>query len=166
MLGLRAKDRVDTLLNNEFKYRDADYDRLLAKYHDLCSRTVYLPWFEHPTSTAMGVTVSDMYEQKCVNVPFNEVPSGASFLCNVVGDGMEPDYCEGDIVFVKLVHEIPIGEIGLYNIDGRGVMRVEAGDRLMLPSGRYPDIMKADLETVIVTGMVVGKWEHPLKEQK
>ena len=79
----------------------------------------------------------------------------ADFAVEVDGDSMEPDYHDGEIVFVKLADEVPVGSVGLFIHDGRGYIKERGEKCLISRNPEYPDI-HGECKTV---GVVIGKAE-------
>lgn len=79
----------------------------------------------------------------------------ADFAVEVDGDSMEPDYHDGEIVFVKLVDEVPVGSVGLFIHDGKGYIK-ERGEKCLI--SRNPDYPDIHGECCVV-GAVIGKAE-------
>ena len=79
----------------------------------------------------------------------------ADFAVEVDGDSMEPDYHDGEIVFIKLADEVPIGSVGLFIHDGKGYIKERGEKCLISRNPDYPDI-HGECKTV---GVVIGKAE-------
>ena len=79
----------------------------------------------------------------------------ADFAVEVDGDSMEPDYHDGEIVFIKLADEVPVGAVGLFIHDGRGYIKERGEKCLISRNPDYPDIYG---ECKMV-GVVIGKAE-------
>lgn len=79
----------------------------------------------------------------------------ADFAVEVDGDSMEPDYHDGEIVFVKLADEVPVGAVGLFIHDGKGYIK-ERGEKCLI--SRNPDYPDIHGECCVV-GAVIGKAE-------
>lgn len=82
----------------------------------------------------------------------------ADFAVEVDGDSMEPDYHNGDIVFVKLSEDVPVGAVGLFVHDGKGYIK-ERGETCLI--SRNPDYPNIEGECRVV-GAVIGKAEQAL----
>lgn len=82
----------------------------------------------------------------------------ADFAVEVDGDSMEPDYHNGDIVFVKLSEDVPVGAVGLFVHDGKGYIKERGEKYLISRNPDYPDI-HGECRTV---GVVIGKAELAL----
>lgn len=82
----------------------------------------------------------------------------ADFAVEVDGDSMEPDYHDGEIVFVKLSEDVPVGAVGLFVHDGKGYIKERGEKYLISRNPDYPDI-HGECRTV---GVVIGKAEPAL----
>ena len=82
----------------------------------------------------------------------------ADFAVEVDGDSMEPDYHDGDIVFVRLSEDVPVGAVGLFIHDGRGYIK-ERGETCLI--SRNPDYPNIEGECRVV-GAVIGKAEQAM----
>ena len=80
----------------------------------------------------------------------------ADFAVEVDGDSMEPDYHDGDIVFVKLSEDVPVGKVGLFVHDGKGYIKERGETCLISRNPEYEDI-HGECMTV---GEVIGKAEQ------
>ena len=79
----------------------------------------------------------------------------ADFAVEVDGDSMEPDYHDGEIVFIRLADEVPFGSVGLFIHDGKGYIK-ERGEKCLI--SRNPDYENICGECKTV-GAVIGKAE-------
>ena len=79
----------------------------------------------------------------------------ADFAVEVDGESMEPDYHDGDIVFVKLAEDVPVGAVGLFIHDGKGYIKERGETCLISRNPEYENIC-GECRTV---GAVIGKAE-------
>ena len=79
----------------------------------------------------------------------------ADFAVEVDGASMEPDYHDGDIVFVKLADEVPVGAVGLFIHDGKGYIK-ERGEKCLISRNPEYENICGECRTV---GAVIGKAE-------
>lgn len=88
-----------------------------------------------------------------------EVPEGANFGVRVAGDSMEPEYHDGQIVWVRQQRSLMTGETGIFLYDGCAYLkRLSAGeDRLALHSlnPAYADILVSPELPLRVLGKVL-----------
>lgn len=59
-----------------------------------------------------------------ISFPAASIPPGAEFGIRVSGDSMEPVYQDGQIVWVKQVEHLAVGEVGIFICDGDGFIKV------------------------------------------
>ena len=79
----------------------------------------------------------------------------ADFAVEVDGDSMEPDYHDGDIVFVKLSEDVPVGAVGLFIHDGKGYIK-ERGEKCLISRNPEYENICGECRTV---GAVIGRAE-------
>ena len=82
----------------------------------------------------------------------------ADFAVEVDGDSMEPDYHDGEIVFVRLSEDVPVGKVGLFIHEGKGYIKERGEKYLISRNPDYPDI-HGECRAV---GVVIGKAEPAL----
>ena len=56
--------------------------------------------------------------------PADEIPDGAEFAIRISGDSMEPVYSSGQIIWVQLCKELRPGEVGIFEYDGNGYVKM------------------------------------------
>lgn len=79
----------------------------------------------------------------------------ADFAVEVDGRSMEPDYLDGEIVFIKLADEVPVGFVGLFIHDGKGYIK-ERGEKCLISRNPEYENIFGECKTV---GLVIGKAE-------
>lgn len=109
-------------------------------------------------SAGMGYDLDNADEWRDVRIYDCPEAYQADFAVEVDGDSMEPDYHDGDIVFVKLSEDVPVGAVGLFIHDGRGYIKERGEKYLISRNPDYPDI-HGECRTV---GVVIGKAELAL----
>ena len=89
-----------------------------------------------------------------------EVPEGAHFGVRVAGDSMEPEFHDGQTVWVRQQRSLMTGEIGIFLYDGSAYLKqlVAHSDRLALHSlnPAYSDILISPELPLRVLGKVLG----------
>ena len=106
-------------------------------------------------SAGMGYDLDNADEWRDVRIYDCPEAYQADFAVEVDGDSMEPDYHDGDIVFVKLSEDVPVGAVGLFIHDGKGYIKERGEKYLISRNPDYPDI-HGECMTV---GEVIGKAE-------
>ena len=79
----------------------------------------------------------------------------ADFAVEVDGKSMEPDYLDGEIVFIKLADEVPVGFVGLFIHDGKGYIK-ERGEKCLISRNPEYENIFGECKTV---GLVIGRAE-------
>ena len=91
--------------------------------------------------------------------PENEINKNADYVIGVNGDSMEPEYSDGDIVYVQKTDHIEVGDIGIFQ-KGNSIYIKKAGENgLISLNSKYPPLT-ADDDRIIVLGKVLGKAEE------
>ena len=94
---------------------------------------------------------------------FDDIPSdtvqapdaNADFIIGVNGDSMEPDYSDGEKLYIKKVERINPGEVGIFTINNECFLKEYGKDGLVSRNKKYDDI--PGNEDVRLIGKVVGK---------
>lgn len=92
-------------------------------------------------------------------IRIKDVPEAdeADFIVEVDGDSMEPNYHDGDLVFIKLSSEVPLGSVGLFRKGGCGYIKRCGEDHLISDNPDYDDIYQYDGgDCIECIGMVIG----------
>lgn len=122
-IGEYTPDDPFSELNEEGIKKAKEYIALLVKSGDYAreDRSVLpscreIRLYDLPASAGTGAFLdSDNYEMIEVG---NEVAPEADFGVRIQGDSMEPQYIDGQIVWVQQTEEIAPGEIGIFYMDG------------------------------------------------
>ena len=71
-------------------------------------------YYDHPVSAGTGQYLNDVRVER-IELP---VDIDADFVIPIKGDSMEPDYHDGDLVFIRTSVELNDGVIGVFNYNG------------------------------------------------
>ena len=71
-------------------------------------------YYDHPASAGTGQYLNDVRVER-IELP---VDIDADFVIPIKGDSMEPDYQDGDLVFIQSSVELNDGVIGVFNYNG------------------------------------------------
>ena len=71
-------------------------------------------YYDHPASAGTGQYLNDVRVEQ-IELP---VDVDADFVIPIKGDSMEPDYHDGDLVFIQTSVDLNDGVIGVFNYDG------------------------------------------------
>ena len=84
---------------------------------------IEMPFSCLAVSAGPGEYLSDeQFEME--SFPAASVPAGADFALRINGDSMEPVYSDKQIVWVEKTSELQIGEVGIFIVDGEGLLKV------------------------------------------
>ncbi|MBP3623136.1 MAG: S24 family peptidase, partial [Oscillospiraceae bacterium] len=90
-----------------------------------------------------------------------EVPDGANFGVRVAGDSMEPQFHDGQVIWVRQQRSLMTGEIGIFLYDGSAYLKqlVAHEEALALHSlnPKYADIVISPELPLRVLGKVMSK---------
>ncbi len=111
-----------------------------------------VPIYSMPMSAGTGLEAEQEYPEDFLLK--KRPPRGTSYIARVSGDSMEPDYYDGDLVFVHATVDIRIGQIGVFLMDGQQWIK-ELGDGFLI--SHNPDYEPRVMdESVRCQGLVLG----------
>lgn len=119
-----------------------------------------LNYYQRLASAGSGEYLFDNIPTDTIEVPITPLSEQADFVIGVNGRSMEPIYCDGDKVYVKITDEIPIGSIGVFT-RGNECFIKELGVNCLKShnhAGGYDDIPAG--EDIRLVGEVLGKIEE------
>lgn len=151
VLDAHGKDMVDTVLQKE-------YDRVMSPAIEEVSGNqakTSLLFFEFPASAGTGENLPEE-EKRYIMMPKRLVPSYADCCIRISGDSMEPDYCDGDIVFVQLIESVPVGSVGIFTLNGAGYIKKLGRNQLLSLNPNYAPIPFGDGDSIRCVGRVLG----------
>ncbi len=159
----RGKEIIETVLDKEL-LRTEELQAKQAHIHQLEQRIVTelvhritIPLYGKFASAGSGAYLFDDIPTDTIEVEDTPTARKADFVIGVDGDSMEPDFYDGDKVFVKKTTDLDIGDIGIF-LKGSDCYLKELGeDRLISHNKTYKDIY-AD-EEIRRIGKVIGKVE-------
>lgn len=173
VLGCSLDDFGDNKRDNAFtpeelslvrKYRrlddDGQYliDTVINIELDRCERPAPMGkilYYDLPASAGTGNYLESEYPTY-MEIPQEEIPHGADFAVRIAGDSMEPDFFDGDVVFVKR-GEVRRGDVGIFVINDEGYIK-ELGDGVLISHNKkYADIEISENDSQYILGKVVGR---------
>lgn len=92
-------------------------DRQLNEQENEVSEAIQLysyDYYDHPASAGTGQYLNDVRVER-IELP---VDIDADFVIPIKGDSMEPDYHDGDLVFIQTSVDLNDGVIGVFNYNG------------------------------------------------
>lgn len=114
---------------------------------------------EHRVSAGIGYDLNDPDAWRDITVVDTPEARQADFMVQIDGDSMEPEYHDGDYVYVEINPDVSIGRVGIFQDIDKGYVKMRGKDRLISLNPDYDDIpLTADMKCV---GMVIGIAELP-----
>lgn len=163
---------LETLLNDEIikKYRTLDkhgkkiVDLVLDEECERCSTgidldeaaSIMMNYIDAPVSAGLGDILNDYEDTRKVSVPLTKESRKADFILKVDGDSMEPEFRSGDYVLVRQQPAIDEGQIGIFDVDGKGYIKKLGKDRLISLNSDYNDIVLDEYTDFRCFGLVLG----------
>lgn len=115
---------------------------------------------ENKVSAGTGFDLNDPDQWRSIEVIDTPEARQADFAVEVEGASMEPDYYDGDIVYIALASEIPVGKVGLFMQNGKGYIKEAGKGRIISRNPEYDDIYPKDGD-IECKGCVIGIAELP-----
>lgn len=146
-----GKEAVNNVLNVEAKR---------------CQNTSKQPIFtfrrlsENKASAGTGFDLNNPDEWQEIEVIDTPEARKADFAVRVEGASMEPDYYDGDIVYISLASEVPVGQVGLFVKDGKGYIKEAGNGCLISRNPDYEDVYPTNTN-IECKGRVIGIAELP-----
>lgn len=104
------------------KLRDEQEKRRKAKINEVSEKVVQLydyDYYDHAASAGTGQYLNDVLVER-IELP---VDVDADFVIPIKGDSMEPDYHDGDLVFIQTSVDLNDGVIGVFNYNGEAYIK-------------------------------------------
>lgn len=111
---------------------------------------------EYRVSAGKGIMLDDDNLTE-ITVPDTPEARRADFALTICGNSMEPIYHDNDIVLVRKMPCIDVGEIGIFCVDGSGYIKKYGGDRLVSLNSAYDDILFDENTEIRCFGKVIGR---------
>lgn len=152
-----GKEIVDLILNKEVKrteqLKEAEENKGSYVRED---QIIYLPEMYSRFSAGSGQYNSDSgYEM--VEVAYSPEAAQANYLITVSGDSMEPDFSNGDRVFIKSMPDIEVGEVGAWQVNGDLFIKEKGDGELISINPDYDNVKIGEYDEVSCLGKVLGK---------
>lgn len=114
-----------------------------------------LAWYDVPASAGTGSFLeSDSHES--ILVYDSPAAATADFALTVSGDSMEPQFHDGDKIYVKQQNAVEEGEIGIFIINGEAFVKQFGMQQLISLNPRYKPIPLRKDDSVYCCGKVLG----------
>lgn len=133
---------------------DIEYKRCTYKPEPNRDELIEISINYAPVSAGLGDELEDYEHWEKVSVPLTPESRKADFILRVDGDSMEPKFSNGDYLLVRKQPAVDIGQIGIFDVDGKGYVKKYGGDRLISLNPKYKDISTTDDSRCF--GLVLG----------
>lgn len=154
-------------LNNEGKAKVLDYIELLhdsGKYEKEICQVIpfsrFIDIYENAVSAGTGNFLVDA-PKETIKLTKDIIPEAASYGVKVSGDSMEPEFEDGQIVWVIKQNTIENGEIGIFSLNGEAYIKKLQDDKngvfLISLNERYSPIPVNEHDRFDILGKVIGK---------
>ncbi|WP_418471235.1 helix-turn-helix domain-containing protein [Eubacterium callanderi] len=128
----------------------------------LYPETVSRPVFDLPAAAGTGQFL-DSYGYTDMSFPADVVPPDSNFGVRISGDSMEPEFSDGEIVFVKQQPTLNNGDIGIFVLNTDGYLKKfclnENGYTLVSFNPKYEPIKITENDNIRIVGKVLGKYK-------
>lgn len=146
ILDEHGKEIVDAVLDIESKRCE------MAKCKPIL---IFRRLSENSVSAGTGFDLNAPDQWKTIMVVDTPEARLADFAVKVEGKSMEPDYHDGDIVYISLASEVPTGQVGLFIQNGKGYIKEAGKNCLISRNPEYDDIFPKDGD-IECKGRVIG----------
>ena len=119
-------------------------------------QTITITSSEYRVSAGRGILLGDDNLTE-ITVPDTPEARKADFALTICGHSMEPIYHDGDVVLVRKMPSVEVGEIGIFYVDGGGYIKKYGGDRLISLNSAYDDILLNENTEIRCFGKVIGR---------
>ena len=134
---------------------DIEYERCTSE-SKIVDISIELPIAEQPASAGTGNWLEDGYSTR-VKVLDTPQSRRANIIIKVSGDSMEPMFCDGDTVLVKIQPDIEPGEIGIFIVDNEGYIKKMGDHELISINPEYDNIPIGKYTDFRCFGKVIGR---------
>jgi repressor LexA len=138
------------------------WDRCRTQFH-----VIYHNYQQAAAGTGIMLEAEDSGEP--VFIRNTRLSDRADEIVTVNGASMEPDFHDGQDVYVEHTPDLEIGEIGLFVVNGDGFIKQYQGDHLHSLNPEYDDIQLSEFDESRTVGRVLGVVEesdYPTREEQ
>ena len=111
-----------TVLRTSEELLEAQMNTEETKINEVSEKVVQLygyDYYDHATSAGTGQYLNDVRVER-IELP---VDVDADFVIPIKGDSMEPDYQDGDLIFIQTSVDLNDGVIGVFNYNGEAYIK-------------------------------------------
>lgn len=135
---------------------DEEYARVLANSRKKNRpRLMYIDSYSYPVSAGVGSFVETETPEKIL-VPECDEAEEADYVLTVKGDSMEPEFSDGDKVYVVQQPAVDIGEIGIFIINDEAFIKKLGKGQLISLNENYKPIPFRKDDSIYCCGKVIG----------
>ena len=117
-------------------------------------------YYDHAASAGTGQYLNDVRVEQ-IELP---IDVDADFVIPIKGDSMEPDYHDGDLVFIQTSVDLNNGVIGVFNYNGEAYIKQLVIDKeqayLHSLNPKYKDMPITPETDFRIIGEVVGRYKE------
>ena len=117
-------------------------------------------YYDHAASAGTGQYLNDVRVEQ-IELP---IDVDADFVIPIKGDSMEPDYHDGDLVFIQTSVDLNDGVIGVFNYNGEAYIKQLVIDTeqayLHSLNPKYKDMPITPETDFRIIGEVVGRYKE------
>ena len=163
--SISVRDRVilDTTLSKMAEIAMAElWDRCRTQFH-----VIYHNYQQAAAGTGIMLEAEDSGEPVFIRNTW--LSDRADEIVTVNGASMEPDFHDGQDVYVEHTPDLEIGEIGLFVVNGDGFIKQYQGDHLHSLNPEYDDIQLSEFDEARTVGRVLGiveESDYPTREEQ
>lgn len=163
--SISARDRLilDTTLKKMAEIAMTElWDRCRTQFH-----VIYHNYQQAAAGSGIMLEAEDSGEPVFIRNTWES--DRADEIVTVNGASMEPDFHDGQDVYVEHTRDLEIGEIGLFVINGDGFIKQYQGDHLHSLNPEYDDIQLHEFDDAHTVGRVLGvvnKSDYPTREEQ
>ena len=147
ILDEHGLEMVDFVVNKE-------YARVTANAKKK-ARILKVDWYSIPASAGTG-TFLDSETPEPLLVYESSEAEAADFALSISGDSMEPEFHDGDKVFVKEQKTVEEGDIGIFVVNGDAYIKQLGKKCLISLNSKYKPIQLHPDDSVYCCGKVLG----------
>ncbi len=114
--------KVLTYAERQLEEQNEEETKKKRRRNEVSEKVVQLygyDYYDHATSAGTGQYLNDVRVER-IELP---VDVDADFVIPIKGDSMEPDYQDGDLVFIQTSVDLNDGVIGVFNYNGEAYIK-------------------------------------------
>ena len=111
--------KVLTYAESELKEQRNEEETKINEVSEKVIQLYGYDYYDHATSAGTGQYLNDVRVER-IELP---VDVDADFVIPIKGDSMEPDYQDGDLIFIQTSVDLNDGVIGVFNYNGEAYIK-------------------------------------------